>query len=72
MLKWFAVPFPRVPRFVRTLHMTRLSWVALRGMAHSFTELDKALGHVIRLGMTWTTYPEVVLKNNMVILFLTF
>ena len=26
-----------------------LSWVALHGMAHSFTELDKAVVHVIRL-----------------------
>ena len=29
--------------------MTRPSWVALHGMAHSFTELDKAVVHVIRL-----------------------
>ena len=29
--------------------MTRLSWVAIHGMAHSFTELDKAVVHVIRL-----------------------
>ena len=27
--------------------MTRPSWVALQGMAHSFTELDKAVVHVI-------------------------
>ena len=27
--------------------MTRPSWVALHGMAHSFTELDKAVVHVI-------------------------
>ena len=33
--------------------MTRLSWVALHGMAHSFFELDEAVVHVIRLkGMT--------------------
>ena len=25
--------------------MTRLSWVALHGMAHSFIELDKAVVH---------------------------
>ena len=31
--------------------MTRLSWVALDGMVHSFTELDKAVVHVIRLGI---------------------
>ena len=29
--------------------MTRPSWVALHGMAHVFTELDKAVVHVIRL-----------------------
>ena len=29
--------------------MTSPSWVALRGMAHSFIELDKAVVHVIRL-----------------------
>ena len=29
--------------------MTRLSWVALYGMAHSFMELVKAVVHVIRL-----------------------
>ena len=29
--------------------MTRLSWVALQGMAHSFIELGKAVVHVISL-----------------------
>ena len=29
--------------------MTGLSWVALHGMARSFTELDKAVVHMIRL-----------------------
>ena len=29
--------------------MTRLSWVALHSMAHSFIELDKTVVHVIRL-----------------------
>ena len=29
--------------------MTRLSWVALQGMAQSFIELYKAVVHVIRL-----------------------
>ena len=29
--------------------MTRLFWVTLHGMAHSFIELDKAMVHVIRL-----------------------
>ena len=29
--------------------MTRLSWVALYGMAHSFIELNRAVVHVIEL-----------------------
>ena len=29
--------------------MTRLPWVTLRGMAHSFVVLDKAVVHVFRL-----------------------
>ena len=31
------------------LLMTRLSWVALHGMAYGFIELDKAVVHVTRL-----------------------
>ena len=46
ILKWFAIPFSSGPHFVE---MTRPSWVALDGMAHSFIELDKAVVHVIRL-----------------------
>jgi len=30
--------------------MTRLSWVALQGMAHSFFELDKAVGLCHQIG----------------------
>ena len=48
ILKWFAIHFSSGPRFVRTLHHD-LSWVALHGMVHSFTELDKAVVHVISL-----------------------
>ena len=33
----------------RDLSMTRPSWVALHGMAHSYIELDKAVVHVISL-----------------------
>ena len=29
--------------------MTHMSWVALHGMAHNVTELDKAVVHVISL-----------------------
>ena len=41
-LEWFAIPSSSGPRFVRTLH---LSWVALHGLAHCFTELHKTLCH---------------------------
>ena len=49
ILKWFAIPFSSGPHFVRTLHHDPPSWAALRGMAHGFIELDKAVVHVIRL-----------------------
>ena len=47
MLKWFAIPFSSGQHFVRTPHHP--SWVALHGMPHSFTELDKTVIHVISL-----------------------
>ena len=48
---WSGLPFPSpVDHILSELSiMTRLSWVALHGMAPSFTELDKAVVHVIRL-----------------------
>ena len=49
VLKCFAIPFWSGPRFARTLHMTLPSWVTLHSMVHSFTELDKAVIHVISL-----------------------
>ena len=45
MLKWFASPVDHVLLELST--MTRLSWVALHGMAYSLIELDKAMIHVI-------------------------
>ena len=33
--------------------MSRLSWVALHGMAHSFTELDKAVVHELDKAVAW-------------------
>ena len=45
ILKWFVIPFSSGPRFVRTLHHDPSVLVALQGMAHSFTELDKAVVH---------------------------
>ena len=58
ILKWFAIPFSTGPCFVRTLYHDHQSWVALHGMAHSFTELDKAVVHVVRL--KGTTEDEMV------------
>ena len=49
ILKWFAVPFSSGPHSVRPLAMTRLSWIPLHGMPHSFIKSDKAVAHVIRL-----------------------
>ena len=48
---WSGLLFPSpVDHILSELStMTRLSWVALRSMAHSFIELDKAVVHVIRL-----------------------
>ena len=48
---WSGLPFPSpVGHVLSELStMTHLSWMALHSMAHSFTELDKAVVHVIRL-----------------------
>ena len=46
--KWFAVPLSSGPHIVRALHHDPSVLGALHGMAHSFTELDKAVAHVIR------------------------
>ena len=48
---WSGLSFPSpVDHILSDLStMTRQSSVALYGMAHSFTELDKAVVHVIRL-----------------------
>ena len=48
---WSGLSFPSpVDHILSDLStMTRQSSVALHGMAHSFTELDKAVVHVIRL-----------------------
>ena len=48
---WSGLPFPSpVDLILSELStITRLSWVALHGMALSFIELDKAVVHVIRL-----------------------
>ena len=43
----FHSPVDRILSDLST--MTRLSWVALHSMGHSFIELDKAVVHVISL-----------------------
>ena len=44
---WSGLPFPSPVDHILSelLTMTRLSWVALHSMAHSFTELCKPLCH---------------------------
>ena len=51
ILGCFAIPFSSGPHGGKSelSLMTRLSWVVLHGMANSFTELDKAVVHVISL-----------------------
>ena len=49
ILKWFAFPCPADHVLSEISTMAHLSWVALHGMAYSFTELDKAVVHVISL-----------------------
>ena len=48
---WSGLPFPSIVDHILSelSTMTRPSWVARHGMGHSFTELDKAVVHVIRL-----------------------
>ena len=48
---WSGLPFPSpVDHVLSELStMTRLSWVTLHSMAHSFIKLDKAVVHVISL-----------------------
>ena len=71
ILGQFAIPSSSGSRFVRTLCSDPLSWVALRGMAHSFIELHKLLHHdkaVIHEGQSSYWFPRrVVLKNVLTI-----
>ena len=48
---WSGLPFPSPVDHILSAcsTMTRLSWKALHGIAHSFIELDKAVVHVISL-----------------------
>ena len=49
ILKWFAIYFSSGPRVFRSLHSELSVLCGLHGMAHSFTELDKAVIRVISL-----------------------
>ena len=49
ILKWFAIPFSSGPHLTELFTMTCPTWGDLHGTAHSFTELDKAVVHVISL-----------------------
>ena len=46
---WSGLPFPSPVGHILSEFstITRLFWVALHGMAHSFIELEKAVVHVI-------------------------
>ena len=57
---WSGLPFPSlVDRILSEFStMTHPSWVALHSMAHSFTEGDKTVVHVIRLvSFLWLWFP---------------
>ena len=51
-----GLPFPSpVDHILSELFtMTHLSWVALHGMPHSFTELDKAVVHELDKAVAWS------------------
>ena len=54
IMKWFSIP-SSVDHVLSD--MTRLSWVALYGMAHSFIQLDKVVIHVISvISFLWLCY----------------
>ena len=59
---WSGLPFPSPVDLIcsELSTMTRLSWEAIHGMAHSFIELDKAVVHVIRLvTFLWLCFQSV-------------
>ena len=64
---WSGLPFlSPVDRILSELStMICPSWVALRGMAHSFTELDKAVVHVIRVvSFLWLWFSVCLLSDG--------
>ena len=64
---WSGFPFPSpMDQFLLELSTrTCPSWVALHGMAHSFTELDKAVIHVISLvSFLWLWFSFCLLSER--------
>ena len=59
---WSVLPFPSLVDHIwsELSTMTRPSWVALHGMAHSFIELDKDVVYVIR--STWPASWEICMQ----------
>ena len=63
ILKWFTIPFSNGSHFVRLSTMTHPSLVALYSMLWSFTELHKAMIHVIILvGFLWLWFSFCEIK----------
>ena len=44
-MEWVDISSSSGPRFVRALHMTCPSWMALQSMPHTFSELHEPLLH---------------------------
>ena len=64
---WSGLSFPSPVDHVlsKLSTMTRPSWVALHGMAHTFIKLDKAVVHVIRLvSFLWLWFSVCLLSNG--------
>ena len=64
---WSGLPIPSpVDHILSELStMTRLSWVALHGMAHSFIEFYKAVIHVISLiSFLWLWFSFCLLSDG--------
>ena len=63
---WSVLPFPSPVDHVlcELSTMTCLSWVALHGLAHGFTELDKAVVYVISLiSLLWLWFSFCLLSD---------
>ena len=64
---WSSLPFPSPVDHVLSELSTNTypSWVALHSMAHCFTELDKAVAHVINLvSFLWLCFSVYLLSDG--------